>query len=85
MTSLTLTVVAGVCARSHHRSTDEEDVFTISPVVGYMMLGCGLLFCVVPFLPGASGDITRSWFFWYFSPFWGGAFTAAVFFFAIKS
>jgi phosphate/sulfate permease len=80
-TSLTLSVVAGVCARSHHLATDSEDVFSISPAVGYLMLGCGLLCCVAPFLPGAAGDIPVIRFFWMFSPFWGGAFIAAIFFF----
>jgi hypothetical protein len=80
-TSLTLSIVAGVCARSHHLATDSEDVFSISPAVGYLMLGCGLFFCAAPFLPGAAGDISVIRFFWMFSPFWGGAFIAAIFFF----
>lgn len=80
-TSLTLSVMAGVCARSHHLETDSEDVFAISPAVGYLMLVAGLFFCVVPFLPGAAGDIPVIRFFWMFSPFWGGAFFAAIFFF----
>jgi hypothetical protein len=80
-TSLTLSVVAGVCARSHHLETDSEDVFAISPVVGYLMLGAGLFMCVAPLLPGAAGDIPVIRFFWMFSPFWGGAFLAAIFFF----
>jgi hypothetical protein len=81
LTSLTLSVVAGVCARSHHLETDSEDVFAISPAVGYLMLVAGLFFCVAPFLPGAAGDIPVARFFWMFSPFWGGAFVAAIFFF----
>jgi hypothetical protein len=81
MTSLSLSVVAGICARSRHLATDSEDIFSISPAVGYMMLGCGLFFCVAPLLPGAAGDISVIRFFWLFSPFWGGAFLAAIFFF----
>ena len=80
-TSLTLSVMAGVCARSHHLATDSEDAFAISPVVGYLMLVIGLFMCVAPFLPGAAGDIPVIRFFWMFSPFWGGAFLAAIFFF----
>ena len=80
-TSITLSVVVGLCARSHHLETDSEDVFGISPAVGYLMLGCGLFMCAAPFLPGAAGDIPVSRFFWMFSPFWGGAFIAAIFFF----
>jgi hypothetical protein len=79
--SLTLSVVAVVCARSHHLATDSEDVFAISPAVGYLMLGIGLLMCSVAFWPGAAGDIPIIRFFWMFSPFWGGAFLAAIFFF----
>ena len=56
-TGLTLSVVAGICARSHHLATDSEDVFAVSSAVGYLMFGLGLLFCAAPFLPGASGDI----------------------------
>jgi hypothetical protein len=48
------------------------------------MTFCGLFFCAVPFLPGASGNIPRSLIFWYFSPFWCGAFAAAVFFFRYR-
>ena len=84
MTSLTLTAVVGVCARSHHLSTDVEDVFGISPAVGYLMLVFGVLFCIAPFFPGASGDISPGRFFWYFAPFWGGTFLAAVFFFRYR-
>jgi hypothetical protein len=80
-TSLALSVVAGVCARSRHLATDSEDVFAISPAVGYLMLGIGLLMCSVAFWPGAAGDISVVRFFWMFSPFWGGALLAAIFFF----
>lgn len=80
-TSLTLSVVAGVCARNNHLAADSEDVFAISPAVGYLMLVIGLFMCVAPFLPGAAGDISVIRFFWMFAPFWGGAFLAAIFFF----
>ena len=59
-TSLTLSVVAGVCARSHHLATDSEDVFAISPTVGYMMFGIGLFLCAAPFLPGVDSGIVAS-------------------------
>jgi hypothetical protein len=45
------------------------------------MLLAGLFCSVAPFLPGAAGDIPVIRFFWMFSPFWGGAFIAAIFFF----
>jgi hypothetical protein len=81
LTSLTLTVVAGICARSHHQSSDDADTFNFSPVLGYLMAAIGLLFCAGPLLPGASGDMSRAAFFWYSSPFWLGAFAASVYFF----
>jgi hypothetical protein len=84
MTSLTLTTVCGICARSHHQATDDSDTFTISPVVGYLMVCVGLLCCAVPLLPGAAGDISSTRFFWYSSPFWFFAFTAAAFFFRYR-
>jgi small nuclear ribonucleoprotein (snRNP)-like protein len=83
-TSLTLSVVCAVCARRHHEVSDTEDVFTIPPAVGYMMLGIGIVFCIVPFLPGTAGDIPATRFFWCFSPFWLSAFIAAVFFFRYR-
>ena len=49
LTSLSLSVVAGACARSHHLETDSEDVFSISPTVGYLMLGIGLFMCAAGF------------------------------------
>lgn len=84
MISITLSVVCGISARSHHQATDDSDTFTISPVVGYLMVCVGLVCCAVPFLPGAAGDITTTRFFWYFSPFWFFAFTAAAFFFRYR-
>jgi hypothetical protein len=80
-TSLSLSVIAAICAKSHHLETESEDIFAVSPVVGYLMLGIGLFMCVAPFLPGAAGNIPVVQFFWMFSPFWGGAFLASIFFF----
>jgi hypothetical protein len=80
-TSLSLSVVAAICARSHHLQTDSEDIFTFPSVVGYLMLGIGLFMCAAPFLPGAAGDIPVLRFFWMFSPFWGLSFLTSIFFF----
>jgi hypothetical protein len=84
MTSLTLSVVCGICARSHHQVSDDADTFTISPVVGYMMICVGVLYCIGPFLPGIAGDISTTRFFWYSSPFWLLAFGGAAFFFRYR-
>jgi len=83
-TNLTLSVVTVVCAYSHHLETDSEDVFAISPAVGYLMLGMGLTIGVVPFVSRAAGDISTIRFFWICSPFWGGAFIAAIYFFRYR-
>jgi phosphate/sulfate permease len=64
--------------------TDSEDVFALSPAVGYLMLGMGLIIGAMPFLPHAAGDISDIRFFWICSPFWGGAFFAAIFFFRYR-
>jgi hypothetical protein len=80
LTSLSLTAVMFVCARRHHQSSKDEDTFTIAPTVAYLMTGAGIFFCIVPFLPGASGNIPKVAFFFYFSPFWLGAFAASAFF-----
>jgi hypothetical protein len=58
MTTLTLTLVCSICARSHHQVSDDADTFTISPVVGYMMIGVGIVLCIFPSLPGAAGNIS---------------------------
>jgi hypothetical protein len=84
MTCLTLSIVCGICARSHHQATDVSDTFTISPVAGYLMVFAGLAFCAIPFLPGASGNISTIRFFWHFSPVWLFAFVAAAFFFRYR-
>ena len=44
------------------------------------MLAGGIFFCLVPFWPGASGDISPGNFFRVFAPFWGGAFARALHF-----
>jgi hypothetical protein len=77
---ITLSAVAGICARHHHQSTEDADTFNVSPAAGYLMIGCGLLFCLVPWiLPGAAGNISNISFFWHFSPFWCGAFIASIY------
>jgi hypothetical protein len=78
LVSVSLAAVAAVCARSHHRTSDDEDVFAISPVVGYLMAGGGLVFLVVPFFPGLSGDMSPGLFFALFS---GVVFALAIYFF----
>ena len=82
--SAALSVVSAVCAASHHKETESEDTFAFSPFVGYLMLFCGVFFCVAPLLPRAAGDIPRICFFFSFSPAWGGAFLASIYFFRYR-
>jgi hypothetical protein len=83
-TSVTLSLVVAACATSHHRETDSEDTFGVSPVAGYFMLFCGVFFCLAPLLPHAAGSIPTTRFFFMFSPFWSGAFLASVYFFRYR-
>lgn len=84
MTTLTLTVICAVCARSHHQVSKEADTFSFSPFVGYLMIGIGLLICSVPLWPGAAGEVPRMEFFWAFSPFWLATFAASAYFFRYR-
>jgi hypothetical protein len=70
-----------ICARSHHRVSEDADIFTVSPVAAYLMLGVAIFFCIVPFIPGVAGHNSTTAFFWEFSPFWLGAFAASAHFF----
>ena len=79
-----MSLVCGLCARSHHQESADADTFMVSPALGYLMIGVGLVCCVLPLLPGAAGDIAPSRFFWYFSPFWLGSFIAAAYFFRYR-
>lgn len=83
-TSVSLSLVAAACAVSRHQVTDAEDTFSFSPVLGYLMLFCGVFFCVAPLLPRSAGNIPKPEFFFLFAPFWGGAFLASIFFFRYR-
>jgi hypothetical protein len=82
--SVCVSAVVAACARHHHIESQAGATFTFSPVVGYLMFVGGWVFCLVPFLPGAAGDIPTTRFFFIFSPFWGAAFVASAFFFRYK-
>jgi hypothetical protein len=82
-TSLTLSVVCGICARNHHQVSEDADTFTFSPVVGYLFVGVGILFCALPWLARRAGDYPPS-LFWHWSPIWLLVFTGAAFFFRYR-
>jgi hypothetical protein len=83
-TSLTLSVVCGICARSHHQVSEDADTFTFSAVVGYLFVSVGILFCALPWLARRDGDQPPSEFFWHWSPIWLLIFTGAAFFFRYR-
>lgn len=80
LTSITLTVVIAICGHAHHRHSDGADTFYFFPVLSYLMLFGALLFCIVPLLPGASGNTPTMTFFLAFTPFSCGAFLASIYF-----
>jgi hypothetical protein len=80
LTSVSLTVVVAICGHTHHHHSDDADTFYFSPVLSYLMLFVGLGFCVLPLLPGASGDTPTMTFFLAFTPFSCGAFLASLYF-----
>ena len=85
LTPITLSVVAAVCARSHHQASDTDDTFVLPKFVGYLMIACGLVFCAIPFLPRPrGGDLSAAKFYLICVPFWGGAFLAAAYFFRYR-
>ena len=79
-TSLTLSVVCGICARRQHQASEEADTFTFSPMIGYLFVGVGMLFCALPWLARRSEDIPPSHLFWRWSPIWLLLFAGAMFF-----
>jgi hypothetical protein len=54
---LTLSAIACVCARRHRQNSKAADTFVLSPVLGYLLIACGLVISAVPLLPGAEGKI----------------------------
>jgi hypothetical protein len=73
-----------MCARGHHQATEDTDTFTISPAVGYLFVGVGMLFCALPWLARREGDQSPSQWFWHFSPIWLLIFTGAAYFFRYR-
>lgn len=84
LTTATLGIVSALCARSHHQQTNSDDTFLFPPFLGYLMLGGGLFFILMPLLPGAAGNESTTRFFLMFTPFWGCAFLGAIYFFRYR-
>ena len=85
MTSLTMGVICGICASSHHQVSEDSDTFTFSPVVGYFMAAVGVLTCVAPWLAKSkAGDFPPSHYFWHWAPIWLFIFALSLFFFRYR-
>src|ERR1700733_6847819 len=85
MTSLTMGVICGICASSHHQESEDSDTFTISPVVGYFMVAVGAFTCVAPWVAkGRVGDGAPFQVFWELSPIWFSIFALGLFFFRYR-
>jgi hypothetical protein len=86
LTSVSLTVIVALCARSRHLALNDADVYQFPTFLGYMMALCGALFASAAFLPGMAsprdGSVTGV--FWLLSPFWIAASLAASYFFRYR-
>jgi hypothetical protein len=86
VTSVSLTVIVALCARSRHLARIDADVYQFPKFLGYAMALCGVLFASAAFLPGMAspkdGNVTGV--FWLFSPFWIAASLAAIYFFRYR-
>ena len=86
LTSVSLTVIVALCARSRHLALSDADVYQFPKFLGYTMALCGVLFASAAFLPGMAsprdGNVTGV--FWLFSPFWIAASLAAIYFFRYR-
>jgi hypothetical protein len=47
VTSVSLTVIVAICARSRHLALNDADVYQFPKFLGYMMALCGVLFASV--------------------------------------
>ena len=52
VTSIALTVIVALCARSRHLILDDADVYQFPKVLGYLMALCGALLFVPPSCQG---------------------------------
>jgi hypothetical protein len=54
--ALAFAAIAFVAARSHHDTVGNDEIYRYPSIVGYLMVGCGCFFALIPFLPRAHGD-----------------------------
>jgi hypothetical protein len=81
--ALVLGLIALVASRTHHQTIGDQDVYRYPPFVGYLMVGCGILFLCIPLFPG-RGDVPVPVWLLFFESFAAAAFAAAVHFFRFR-
>jgi hypothetical protein len=82
--ALAFAMIAFVAGRSHHDTVGNDEIYRYPSIVGYLMVGCGCFFLVIPFLTGARGDAPPVVFSLFFAAFAAGAFAAATYFFRYR-
>lgn len=76
--------IAFVAARSHHDTVGNDEIYKYPSIVGYLMVGSGCFFLLIPFLTGARGDAPPVVFSLFFTAFAACAFAAATYFFRYR-
>lgn len=77
-------LLAAIAARSHHQQVDDKEIYKYPAVIGYLMLGAGILFACVPFLPSARGSESIFWMLVHFLPVSVFPFCLAIYFFKFR-
>jgi hypothetical protein len=85
--SLVFVVIAFAAARSRHEISGGDAVYKYPPLVGYLMVACGLGFLYIPLslsLSPGRGGVPPIWLFLFFAGCAGGAFAAGTYFFRYR-
>jgi hypothetical protein len=77
-------LLAAIAARSHYQEVDDKEIYKYPAAIGYLMLGAGIVFACVPFLPAARGSESISWMFVHILPFSVFPFCLAIYFFRFR-
>jgi hypothetical protein len=87
LVSLVFVGIAMAAARSRHEISGSDEVYKYPPLVGYLMVACGLGFVLIPLsisLSPGRGGVPPIWLFLFFAAFAGGAFAAGTYFFRYR-
>ena len=77
-------LLAAIAARSHYQEVDDKEIYKYPAVIGYLVLGAGIVFACVPFLPSARGSESTFWMLVHFLPFSVFPFCLAIYFFRFR-